>query len=117
MNPAQNYNVYRSHLHSCVPPLLPYLGQYLTDLTMIQEGNPDMKDGLINFHKRTLLYKIMAEVELFQVTPYGFQTDPVLCANLLLIVPHPDQQIFDNECFEQSLIREPRRTETKKTLM
>ena len=39
--------------------MIPFIGVYLTDLTMIESGNPDfVKDHphLINFHKRQLIH-------------------------------------------------------------
>ncbi|KAJ2658973.1 hypothetical protein IWW48_003771 [Coemansia sp. RSA 1200] len=35
-----NYANYRSVLHRSQPPLLPFLGLYLTDLTFLDDGNP-----------------------------------------------------------------------------
>ncbi|KAJ2757554.1 hypothetical protein H4S06_003125, partial [Coemansia sp. BCRC 34490] len=35
-----NYASYRSVLHRSQPPLLPFLGLYLTDLTFLDDGNP-----------------------------------------------------------------------------
>jgi hypothetical protein len=37
---------------SIVPPCVPYVGVYLTDLTFFDEGNRDTKNDLINFNKR-----------------------------------------------------------------
>ncbi|KAJ1679869.1 hypothetical protein EV182_001157 [Spiromyces aspiralis] len=39
----RNYSEYRRMLRNSEPPLLPFLGMYLTDLTFINDGNPDMR--------------------------------------------------------------------------
>lgn len=120
MNPTQNYNVYRTHLKSCAPPMLPYLGQYLTDLTFIHEGNPDTNDkGLINFHKRTLMYKVISEMELFQLGSgeYKFkEVDGYICHNIDQM-KSGDQKELDEKLWNESLEREPRKTENKKMLL
>jgi hypothetical protein len=36
-----SYRVYRDYLHSVIPPCVPYMGIYLTDLTFVLDGNPD----------------------------------------------------------------------------
>ncbi|KAJ2081034.1 Ras guanine nucleotide exchange factor bud5 [Coemansia sp. RSA 988] len=40
MDPGHNYANYRSMLRRSQPPLLPFLGLYLTDLTFLEDGNP-----------------------------------------------------------------------------
>ncbi|KAJ2409211.1 hypothetical protein GGI10_004725 [Coemansia sp. RSA 2530] len=40
MDPDHNYANYRAILRRSQPPLLPFLGLYLTDLTFLEEGNP-----------------------------------------------------------------------------
>ncbi|OLY83345.1 Ras guanine nucleotide exchange factor I [Smittium mucronatum] len=42
-DPSRNYAQYRAVLKKSSPPLLPFLGLYLTDLTFICDGNPDMR--------------------------------------------------------------------------
>ena len=36
-----NRKAYRQCLGAATPPCIPYLGVYLTDLTFLEEGNPD----------------------------------------------------------------------------
>jgi hypothetical protein len=43
VEPAQNNKVLRTRLHDHVPPCLPFLGMYLTDLTFVDIGNPATK--------------------------------------------------------------------------
>ena len=40
-----NFKNYRAALRLVQPPLLPYLGVYLTDLTFIDQGNSDLLPG------------------------------------------------------------------------
>ncbi|KAJ2157950.1 Ras guanine nucleotide exchange factor bud5 [Coemansia sp. RSA 552] len=40
MDPDRNYTNYRTLLRNSNPPLLPFLGLYLTDLTFLDDGNP-----------------------------------------------------------------------------
>ena len=42
---------------------IPYLGTFLTDLTMIDTAIPDVvSDGLINFDKRRKEFEVLAQV-------------------------------------------------------
>jgi len=57
------------------PPKIPYIGITLTDLTFVEDGNPDfVKDGkLINFSKRQLLAKIIVDMQTYQTNFYKFK--------------------------------------------
>ena len=48
---TKSYQNMRSAIRNCEPPLIPYLGMYQTDLIMIDGGNPDEINGLINYYK------------------------------------------------------------------
>jgi son of sevenless-like protein len=53
---GNNYAGLRAELAAADPPLIPFFGMYLTDITFTEEGSPDfitVKDvQLINFGKR-----------------------------------------------------------------
>jgi hypothetical protein len=50
---AQILKILRDAVHQANPPLVPYLGVYLSDLTFIEDGNADtVHNGLINFDKQ-----------------------------------------------------------------
>jgi hypothetical protein len=84
VEPSQNHKALRTRLHDHVPPCLPFLGMYLTDLTFVDIGNPATKhislgndseeDGqndltVVNFDKHTRTAKIIRELQRFQI-PY-----------------------------------------------
>ena len=56
-------------------PCIPYLGIFLSDLTFIEEGNPDsiVMEGVetINFVKRRKVADVIAKIQTYQV-PYNF---------------------------------------------
>ncbi|KEY69534.1 hypothetical protein S7711_02068 [Stachybotrys chartarum IBT 7711] len=84
VEPSQNHKALRTRLHDHVPPCLPFLGMYLTDLTFVDIGNPATKqislskepeeDGqagltVVNFDKHMRTAKIIGELQRFQI-PY-----------------------------------------------
>jgi hypothetical protein len=51
--------------------LTPNLGLYLTDLTFIEDGNPDLiEGGLINWVKRRRLANVIKDIQQYQQKPY-----------------------------------------------
>jgi len=53
LNPDENFNNLRTAMRNAEPPVIPFMGLYLTQMTYIDE-NEDMKDGLVNFNKMNL---------------------------------------------------------------
>eukprot|EP01126_Amoeba_proteus_P036165 TRINITY_DN3673_c0_g3_i1.p1 TRINITY_DN3673_c0_g3~~TRINITY_DN3673_c0_g3_i1.p1 ORF type:complete len:191 (-),score=31.41 TRINITY_DN3673_c0_g3_i1:192-764(-) len=61
----------RREYSRCLPPLIPYLGLYLTDFVKICEGNPKFLDnGLINFNRWRLLTMTIRGMQQYQVGNY-----------------------------------------------
>jgi son of sevenless len=78
-------------------------GVFLTDLTFINDGNRDYIDGKINFKKQQLMFKVLQELNLFQVTKYEFPIEnPAF--TLLTVLP----AFSEDELYTLSLEREPR---------
>ncbi len=100
----KSYKNYREMLSQRQPPCVPYFGVLLTDLTFVDEGNPDkLPNGLINFDKNYLFYKLINQMQLYQQTPYNFQPIPEIQDFLL-----SREVLEEKEAFALSLKCEPR---------
>lgn len=124
VEPSQNNKVLRTRLHDHVPPCLPFLGMYLTDLTFVDIGNPATKQmslgeaddesssGLtvVNFDKHTRTAKIIGELQRFQI-PYRLQELPDMqdwIAAQVRRVREGDQANVQVTYYRKSLLLEPR---------
>lgn len=111
LSSAKSYNNYRTRIHAVNPPLMPYLGVYLTDLTFIEDGNPDgLKNeagthSLINFKKRDLVYDVIREISQYQQVPYTLQPDEDIQRFLRGLTPHG---LSEGALFDISQKLEPR---------
>ena len=56
---------------------IPYLGTFLTDLTMIDTAIENVTDGLINFDKRRKEFEIIAQIKLLQGAANAYQVGPL----------------------------------------
>lgn len=76
---SRNYAILRQRVQSHLPPCLPFIGVYLTDLTMVDSANPstrplandDSKMSVINLDKHIKTAKIISALQKFQI-PYRF---------------------------------------------
>lgn len=115
VEPEKNYAVLRRRLHDHVPPCLPFVGTYLTDLTFVDAGNPPTKqlaDGtsVINFDKHTRTAKIIGELQRFQI-PYRLAEVPELQEWLqaqIVRVKSASENENVQQYYRKSLLLEPR---------
>lgn len=108
----KNFSVLRDLLKQSLPPCIPYLGMFLTDLTFIDTGNLDRipktdahKEELVNFVKLRKTALVIKQIQLFQNTGYS----------LAQVLPIQDYfhtfkatNITESEAFKKSLLLEPR---------
>lgn len=110
----QKQNMFISH------GTIPYLGTFLTDLTMIHAAIPDTTvDGLINFDKKRKEFEVLAQIKLLQgaANSYHLPDDPLFdrwFASLLVldereahniscqIEPPPPNQLHLNQSFDSA---------------
>jgi len=101
LSQLNNFQTLRDIIHNRTPPMIPYLGIYLKDLTFIEDGNKDKLDGLINFRKMELIYNVISEIKQNQGTDYDIKPHPEILS-LLQEVPYNSE----NELISLSYRRE-----------
>ncbi|KAM0428964.1 hypothetical protein ACHAPT_006767 [Fusarium lateritium] len=127
VEPSQNNKVLRTRLHDHVPPCLPFLGMYLTDLTFVDIGNPATKQmsigheseevgaggiTVVNFDKHTRTAKIIGELQRFQI-PYRLTEVPDMqdwISSQISQVREADEGNVQVSYYRKSLLLEPRET-------
>ncbi|KAL8996415.1 MAG: hypothetical protein Q9169_004063 [Polycauliona sp. 2 TL-2023] len=118
---SRNYAALRQRLQNTIPPCIPFVGTYLTDLTFVDVGNQttrqlsiendDVTVPVINFGKHMKTAKIISELQRFQV-PYRFTEVPELqtwIQDQLVRVRSSEQTNVQNY-YRRSLLLEPRDT-------
>jgi hypothetical protein len=84
MDSTGSFSNYRKAVQAADPPIIPYLGVYLTDLTFIEDGNPDMlpvQDGrtdIVNFEKMRKVAAVIKDISTYQQTPYNLSKVDVI---------------------------------------
>jgi len=128
MHSTMNFSVYRERIHTVSLPCLPFLGNnsflhhcklilpgvYLSDLTFIEDGNPNMlrnNEKLINFSKRMKTAEVIRDLQQYQTVPYPFHRVAELQAWL-------DNELANSseiqELYDLSTQVEPREREDEK---
>ena len=121
VEPSNNNKVLRGRLHDHIPPCLPFLGMFLTDLTFVDIGNPPTKQlshngseetGLtvVNFDKHLRTSKIISELQRFQI-PYRLSEIPELqdwIQGQVQRMRESDQTNVQVTYYRKSLLLEPR---------
>lgn len=122
IEPEKNYAVLRRRLHDHVPPCLPFVGMYLTDLTFVDAGNSSTRQlpghgdsegmSVINFDKHTRTAKIIGELQRFQI-PYRLAEVPELQEWIqaqIVRVKSSSENENVQQYYRKSLLLEPRET-------
>jgi len=69
-NREKNFANLRAAIKSIDPPVIPYLGMYLSDLLFADEGNKDTLNGLINFAKYRQISNTIKQIKQYQLKGY-----------------------------------------------
>ncbi|GAA5863604.1 hypothetical protein JCM3774_006545 [Rhodotorula dairenensis] len=115
---ARNYAEYRQKVRQALPPCLPFVGLFLTDLIFVYEGNraervspadPDLL--LINFDRYQKMARVVGELQRFQ-SPYALVEVPELQSYLAYELDSLKIGQDAQSLYRQSLMIEPRQGET-----
>lgn len=119
-----NSAILRRRLHNHLPPCLPFLGIYLTDLTIIDAGIPAMRQlpgtgghegmSVINFDKHIRTSKIIGELLRFQHPYHLSEVQGVqqwIQAEIVRIESSLEHGNA-NQYYDKSLLLEPRKNST-----
>ncbi|KAL8293045.1 hypothetical protein RQP46_000739 [Phenoliferia psychrophenolica] len=111
---GRNYAEYRAKIRSAVPPCLPFVGLFLTDLTFCYEGNrasrPSPLDpslSLINLDRYQKMSRIVGDLQRFQV-PYNLAPVPEIQSYLSMALDGIQNGGDVSTLYRQSLLLEPR---------
>lgn len=80
---------------------IPYLGTFLTDLTMIDTAiNDTLPDGLVNFDKRRKEFEVLAQIKLLQgaANAYHIEVDPQFSQWFDSVLLLDEKEAFDLSC-------------------
>lgn len=107
VSPESNFENLRCKLLEINPPCVPWIGLYLRDLTMVEDGQPNLQKGskLINFDKFRKLSAVVKYIQVYQTQYYNFAEVPLISALFT------NSQAFlanENEQFALSLKIEPK---------
>lgn len=110
MSAEGSYKAFRAVIKTEDPPVIPYIGVYLADLTFIEDGNPskiqhETLGELINFGKMKLLDGVIQDINMYQMAPYKLEPVPKI---QILLGSAEDIKMTDKDLFEHSLKSEPR---------
>jgi len=108
MSSLGSFKTYRRILREGSPPAIPFLGVPLSDLTFIEDGNPDLTpDGRVNWQKRSLLFKILLDfTDTQRACGYPDIKESPLRKSFLFRTEEPLKTI--QELYDVSLRLEPR---------
>lgn len=70
----------------------------------------DMLNGLINMGKRMLTYKVISEMQRYQLIGYQLRQVPAI-AKYIKDIPSRDEKVYGQQLYEISMSREPRGAE------
>lgn len=102
-----NYHKYRDALKGTQPPVVPYMGLYLQDLTFIDDGNRSLvgeHESLVNFAKHRMTSAVIDEI--LRMSSVAYRLHPV--APIQAYIAASVTSVTEDVLYNRSLELEPR---------
>eukprot|EP00095_Tigriopus_kingsejongensis_P010167 maker-scaffold202_size261857-snap-gene-0.15 protein:Tk10167 transcript:maker-scaffold202_size261857-snap-gene-0.15-mRNA-1 annotation:"guanine nucleotide-releasing factor 2-like" len=99
-----SFKAYREALSHAKPPVIPYMGLVLQDLTFVHIGNNDFVKGKVNFAKRWQQYNILDNTRRFKRESYPFQRKE----EIIQYFDNFEHALAENDLWEMSEKIKPR---------
>lgn len=101
-----NFGALRVYMKEQLPPTIPYLGMYLSDLTFVDSDGTFLAedDTLVNFSKLRKISSLISTISKQQLTPFNLEPLPSVQAFLKELPSLPEAEFY-----EHSLACEARR--------
>jgi len=110
LNPHAGFVRLKSAVSNSVPPCIPYLGLYSSDLAYILDGLPnELENGFINYQKYTICASLVLQIRLFQNITYSFEREPAVKE-----IFEKAETMTEEELYTISLERESRSSNSSK---
>jgi len=93
IDPRSNFKSYRNFIKKCVPPLIPFEGLYLQDITFIEE-NPDFIGELVNYEKLEMFGKIILTIKKNQQQRYKHMHENLLISDMITKSPFTSEDLL-----------------------
>jgi Rap guanine nucleotide exchange factor 1 len=106
MDTKLNFQNYRESLAAREPPVLPFQGVLLQDLTFIEENPDRTPSGAVNFEKMQMLGRLLGELKAYRRVRYRFTPVPVLAMFLLEVKPMSEDQLWTSSRMCEPTIQE-----------
>ena len=96
---TDNYFAYKKIIVHQIPPLVPYLGVFLRDLTTLEVGNSTFCENdsrLINYEKFRMISTVLQEFRMYQQIRYSFpEHKQIQTAIRYSIDPLDEEQLYN----------------------
>jgi hypothetical protein len=113
-DPSNSFKIYRESLKQAGSQCLPYFTLFLSDLTFMDEGNPDLLTvddmQLINFPKHEMLFRTIKSLEKYQQQS---KFDSLQQKEPFYTMLYQMPGLEEKELYNLSLEREPRNIQLK----
>jgi len=107
MAATHNFKTYREMVRQTTPPMIPFQGVYLSDLTFLEEAPDILENGMVNFRKMSLIGEVLNEIERFQ--KFRYKLNEVACIQEYILSQVTNLVLEEKLLYNMSKTVEPKK--------